>query len=66
VKRKGRSVSIAIVGEDEADPAHNKLAWTSPLARALLGAEAGEVVDFEARGTEEKVIVVEIKPLSAE
>lgn len=31
-----------IVGEDEADPAEGRIAWTSPVAKALLGAEVGE------------------------
>jgi transcription elongation GreA/GreB family factor len=64
VKRRGRIVAIAIVGEDEADPAHNRLAWTAPLAQALLGAEPGEIVDFKAGGTEEMITVVSVKQLS--
>lgn len=37
---------FAIVGEDEAEPARGKLAWSSPLALALLGARPGDAVDF--------------------
>jgi transcription elongation factor GreB len=33
-----------IVGVDEADPARGKIAFTSPLARSLLGRSAGERV----------------------
>ena len=40
----GQSHSFAIVGEDEADAEHGKVSWVSPLARALLGAEVGDVV----------------------
>src|SRR6267378_851208 len=29
--------SIAIVGEDEADAAHGRVSWQSPLAKALMG-----------------------------
>jgi transcription elongation factor GreB len=32
-----------IVGEDEADPDTGRIAWTSPVARALLGAEEGDL-----------------------
>ena len=32
-----------IVGEDEAEPEDGRIAWTSPVARALLGGEPGEV-----------------------
>ncbi|MGH6785348.1 MAG: GreA/GreB family elongation factor [Novosphingobium sp.] len=38
--------TIELVGHDEADPASGKLAFTAPLARAVMGAEVGEVVDF--------------------
>jgi transcription elongation GreA/GreB family factor len=42
----GKPRTIELVGHDEADPAAGKLAFTAPLARALMGAEVGEVVDF--------------------
>jgi transcription elongation factor GreB len=43
-----------IVGVDEADPAHGKLAFTSPLARALIGRAAGDSVRLRSpRGQEE-------------
>ncbi len=39
----GATVAFALVGEDEADPAAGRIAWTTPVARALLGGEVGEV-----------------------
>jgi transcription elongation GreA/GreB family factor len=30
-------ITLRIVGEDEADPASGRIAWTAPVARALLG-----------------------------
>ena len=33
-----------IVGEDEADASSGKVSWVSPLARALLDAQVGDVV----------------------
>jgi transcription elongation factor GreB len=43
-----------IVGVDEADPAQGKIAFTSPLARSLLGRSAGERVKLATpRGREE-------------
>lgn len=64
--RFGATVSVAaadgerryeIVGVDEADPAQGKLAFTSPLARALLGGAAGDVVRWHTpRGPEEAEI----------
>lgn len=39
------TVSYKIVGEDEADIKLGKISVTSPLARALIGKEEGEVVE---------------------
>ena len=40
----GRRQTFRIVGEDEADPARGTLSHVAPLARALLGKKAGDVV----------------------
>lgn len=45
----GKERTITLVGDDEADPAAGLLAFTAPLSRALIGAEAGEEVDFDGR-----------------
>ncbi len=42
----GRERQIDIVGNDEADPAADRIAFQAPLAAALIGAEPGELVDF--------------------
>lgn len=42
----GGTARYRIVGEDEADPARGLLSWASPLAEALLGAEAGDRVEL--------------------
>jgi transcription elongation GreA/GreB family factor len=41
---QAQSQEFAIVGEDEADIALNKVSWASPLAKALIGHKAGETV----------------------
>lgn len=64
IRRGGKLMTLTIVGEDEADPAAGLLAWTSPLARALDAAEAGEVVAFEAGGRHEDIEVVAIAAAS--
>ncbi len=38
------TVTYQIVGEDEADLKQGKISVTSPIARALVGKEEGEVV----------------------
>ncbi len=46
VRIKGRERVIEIVGDDEAEPASDRIAYSSPLARALMGAMEGERVAF--------------------
>ena len=59
IKRgNGKTQSYAIVGEDEADPAQGSIAYSSPLARALLGKKTGDFA--EVHGGE-----VEIAALTA-
>ena len=42
-REDGTEASFRIVGEDEADPASGRIAWTAPVARALLGGEPGDI-----------------------
>lgn len=44
----GRTQRFRIVGEDEADPEKGTLSHVSPLARALLGKEIGDIVRVAA------------------
>ncbi len=43
-------VAYQIVGEDEADVKLHKISVTSPIARALIGKEVGDVVAVQAPG----------------
>ena len=47
-----------IVGVDEIDLANGKISWRSPLARALIGKNAGDQVILRAPEKEE---IIEIK-----
>jgi transcription elongation GreA/GreB family factor len=49
---RGVTVTIDIVGQDEADPAAGRIAFSAPLARALMGAGVGDTVDFAGRTLE--------------
>lgn len=44
IRDDGREQRFRIVGEDEADPERGTLSHVSPLARALMGKEVGDVV----------------------
>jgi len=50
--------TIDIVGSDEADPAAGRIAFTAPLANAMMGAEAGDLVEYN--GKPEAIEIVEI------
>ena len=58
---KGMARVVEIVGSDEADPAHDRLAFTAPPARALMGAEVGETLDFG--GVEDAIELLAIEVL---
>ncbi len=47
---KGEKTVYRIVGEDEADIRAGLLSYTSPIARALIGKEAGDVVNVRTPG----------------
>ena len=57
----GAARTIDIVGDDEADPANGRLAFSAPLARALIGAGVGDLVDFG--GTAEAIEIVALSPI---
>ena len=54
---------LAIVGDDEADPAAGKIAFSAPLARALIGAGPGDFSDFGGRA--DAIEVVSVAPIEA-
>ena len=53
---------IDIVGDDEADPAKERVAFSAPLARAMMGAEAGDLTDFGGNADAIEVLAVEPIP----
>ena len=58
----GAQRSVDIVGDDEADPAAGCIAFSSPLARVLIGASAGDVADFAGREDAIEIIAVSAIP----
>ncbi len=58
----GARETFTIVGEDEADPAQGKLSWVSPLAKALLNAELGELVQWRRPAGAQELEIVAIRP----
>jgi transcription elongation GreA/GreB family factor len=58
----GAIETFTIVGEDEADPALGKLSWVSPLAKALLNVELGELVKWRRPAGPQELEIVDIRP----
>jgi transcription elongation factor GreA len=46
----GAAVTYQIVGDDEADLKHGLISISSPIARALIGKEVGDVAEVQAPG----------------
>lgn len=54
-------VTYQIVGDIEADINFNRLAISSPIARALIGKEEGEEITFEAPGGTKEFVIESVK-----
>lgn len=57
----GKDATAELVGSDEADPARGRIAFTAPLAQALIGLPPGESETFGGR----EVTVVATGPIGA-
>jgi transcription elongation GreA/GreB family factor len=60
----GATRTIEIVGHDEADPATDRIAFAAPLARAMLGAETGERLDFNGRPGAIEILAIDAQDWS--
>ena len=56
-------MTYQIVGDDEADIKVSKISVSSPIARALIGKEEGEVVNVQTPGGLVEYEIVEVKHL---
>ncbi|ABI57322.1 transcription elongation factor GreA [Alkalilimnicola ehrlichii MLHE-1] len=57
----GKEVTYQIVGEDEADIKQGLVSVNSPIARALIGKEEGDLVTVQAPGGEREYEIVEVR-----
>lgn len=56
IRMGGSERVVEIVGGDEADPAEGRIGYQAPLARVLIGAEVGEMVEFGGKADAIKVV----------
>ncbi|WP_242183538.1 GreA/GreB family elongation factor [Sphingomonas sp. CARO-RG-8B-R24-01] len=54
----GSERTVEIVGGDEAEPAEGRIGFQAPLARALIGAEVGECVEFGGKADAIEIVRV--------
>jgi transcription elongation factor GreA len=57
----GAEVTYQIVGDDEADLKLGLISISSPIARALIGKEAGDVAEVRAPGGIKRYEIVEVR-----
>jgi transcription elongation factor GreA len=57
----GHEVTYQIVGDDEADIKQGLISISSPIARALIGKEAGDTADVHAPGGAKRYEIVDVK-----
>jgi transcription elongation factor GreB len=50
---RGTEMTITIIGVDEADLDRGQVSWLSPVARALMKAHRGDIVELRAPGVEQ-------------
>ena len=60
-EESGAKVRYQIVGEDEADLKQGLVSISSPIARALIGKEAGDVAEVQAPGGVRRWEIVDVR-----
>ncbi len=57
----GQATTWQIVGEDEADIKQGRISVSSPIARALIGKEAGESVEVQTPGGVKSYEILDVR-----
>ena len=57
----GDEVRYQIVGDDEADIKHFKISVNSPIARAMIGKEEGDIAEVQAPGGVREYEIVSVE-----
>ena len=61
VRENGAEQTVSIVGIDEADLAHGKISWLSPVAKALMKARVGDEIELRTPSGRDRIEVREIR-----
>ncbi len=57
----GEAVTYQIVGEDEAEIKEGRISISSPIARALIGKDAGDVVEVRTPGGVKRYEIIDVR-----
>ena len=57
----GQEVTYQIVGDDEADLKKGLISISSPIARSMIGKEAGDVAEVHAPGGVKRYDIVDVR-----
>jgi transcription elongation factor GreA len=60
-EKGGKPITYQIVGEDEADIKAGRISISSPIARALIGKEAGDEVDVHTPGGVKRYEILDVR-----
>jgi transcription elongation factor GreA len=58
---EGQKATYQIVGEDESDIKEGRISVSSPIARALIGKEAGESVEVKTPGGVKRYEIIDVR-----
>ena len=58
---EGQAATWQIVGEDEADIKEGRISVSSPIARALIGKESGDIVDAQTPGGVKRYEILDVR-----
>lgn len=61
ISQDGKSRTLDIVGHDESEPAAGRIAFTAPLAKALIGSEVDDEVEAPGPGGPITIVAIEVR-----
>jgi len=61
VETDGESATWQIVGEDEADIKAGRISYSSPIGKALIGKEPGEIVNVQTPGGVKRYEILDVR-----
>ena len=61
IETDGETATWQIVGEDEADIKAHRISYSSPIGKALIGKESGEIVEVQTPGGVKSYEIIDVR-----